>query len=97
MCRIEGIKEILRPGPLYEATTTVVEVDGYERQASNPAVVQEAAACGSLKDAVMAKHVQQYDKAYSAIIVIAPQHDRGSNACKEPDGKAGVAYVKDIL
>ena len=94
---IEGIEKVFGDRALDKATATIVEVDGYERQASNPAVVQETASCGSLKDAVMAKHVQQYDKAHPTVVVIAPQHDRGSNACKEPDGKAGVAYVKDIL
>ena len=54
---IESIEEILRPRPLDKTTTPIVEVDGNERQASNPAIVQETASCGSLKDAVMAKYV----------------------------------------
>ena len=71
---IEGVEEILRPGPADEAAPTIVEGDGDEGETWHPPHGQHTTADDGLQQEMTTQYVEQQDKRKTCHTIVGTKH-----------------------
>lgn len=82
---VEHIEEVFADGPLDEAPTTVIEIDGHKCQTCYPTHGQVTPADGSLKDTMMPKHIEQQNETNACAPIVCMEEDAYANEREQND------------